>query len=126
MSTGVDEQQLALTRVDELHRLSEEASARGTRDTPSVSGGPGMPTTQPKPLSQPRSDADAPSVPPAAGIMRVLVASLCRPRSVCTCGWSGWQRVLRSLSVLDALIHAGSIGCHPAVPLADVDIGQPP
>ena len=78
---------------------------------------------------------DAPSILLVPGNVTVVVGR-CRQRSVCTCGWRGLQRVLRSLSVLDAHDHAGRLGCHPAVPLdrrdpaagtfADVDIGRRP
>ncbi|MDT5115511.1 MAG: hypothetical protein QOE30_1250 [Mycobacterium sp.] len=79
-------------------------------------------------------DRDAPSLPQVPGNVKVVVVRR-RQRSVCTCGWRGRRRVLRSLSVLDALDHAARGGCHPAVPLvrhdpdgtfADVDIGPRP
>lgn len=81
MSTSIDSQHRAPTRVDKLPRLTA-----------------------------------------APGIVRPLIAHRCRQRSVCTCGWIGRQRVLRSRGVLDALIHAARAGCHPAVPLVDVDV----
>jgi len=60
------------------------------------------------------------------GIVRVRVRPWSRHISSCSCGWRGRRRVMRSRSVLDALLHAASRGCHPAVPLVDVDIGRRP
>ena len=60
------------------------------------------------------------------GIVRVRVRPWSRRSSSCSCGWRGRRRVMRSRSVLDALLHAASRGCHPAVPLVDVDIGRRP
>ena len=85
-----------------------------------------MLTARPWPPSQLRSEqphrrAAAPPKPHVRGIVRVLIAPLPRQRAVCTCGW---RRPLRSFAVVDALLHAGRVGCHPAVPLVDVDIGH--
>lgn len=63
---------------------------------------------------------------PSPGIVRVLVAAWRRRRSLCTCGWSGPPRMTRAGSILDAHLHAARAGCHPAVPLVDVDIGRRP
>ena len=89
-----------------------------------------MLTARPWPPSQLRSEqphrrAAAPSKPQVRGIVRVLIAPLPRQRAVCTCGW---RRPLRSFAVVDALLHAGRVGCHPAGPLVavDVDIGHRP
>jgi hypothetical protein len=86
-----------------------------------------MLTARPWPPSQLRSEqphrrAAAPSKPQVRGIVRVLIAPLPRQRAACTCGW----RPLRSFAVVDALLHAGRVGCHPAWPLVDVDIGHRP
>jgi hypothetical protein len=64
--------------------------------------------------------------PPSRGIVRVLAAAWRRRRSLCTCGWSGPPRMTRAGSILDAHLHAARAGCHPAVPLVDVDIGRRP
>jgi hypothetical protein len=85
-----------------------------------------MLTTQPTLPREMRGCTAAPSHPPTGGIVRVVVAPRRRRQSECTCGWRGRQRVLRSLSVLDALDHAARAGCHPGVPLVDVDIGRRP
>lgn len=61
----------------------------------------------------------------APDLVRVLVTRR-RRRAECTCGWAGRRRLLHSLSVLDALMHAAQVGCQPAVPLVDVDIGRQP
>jgi hypothetical protein len=63
---------------------------------------------------------------PSRGIVRVLVAAWRSRRSLCTCGWSGPPRMTRAGSTLDAHLHAARAGCHPAVPLVDVDIGRRP
>ncbi|BBY46872.1 hypothetical protein MARA_03020 (plasmid) [Mycolicibacterium arabiense] len=85
-----------------------------------------MLTTQPTPQRGMGGDVAAPYDSPTAEIVRVLVAPRRRRQSECTCGWRGRRRVLRSLSVLDALDHAARAGCHPGVPLVDVDIGRRP
>jgi hypothetical protein len=90
-----------------------------------------MLTARPYPPSQLRSEqphrrAAAPPKPHVRGIVRVLIAPLPRQKAVCTCGWRGRRRLLRSFAVADALLHASRAGCHPAVPLLDVDIGQWP
>ncbi|BBZ31182.1 hypothetical protein MMAD_54770 (plasmid) [Mycolicibacterium madagascariense] len=59
--------------------------------------------------------------PPA--VVRVLVTGYFSRYARCSCGWAGRGRLLRSLSVLDALTHAARQGCRPGVPLIDVDIG---
>lgn len=61
----------------------------------------------------------------APALARVLITDR-RRRELCTCGWVGRRRLLHSRSVLDALMHAAQIGCQPAVPLVDVDIGRQP
>lgn len=60
----------------------------------------------------------------APGTVQVLIAHRWCQRPVCTCGWTGRVRMLRSRSVVQALIHAARSGCHPAVPL--IKIGTPP
>jgi hypothetical protein len=90
-----------------------------------------MLTARPCPRSQLRSEqphrrAAAPPTPHLRGIVRVLIAPTPRQPAVCTCGWRGKRRLLRSFAVVDALLHASRIGCDPAVPLLDVDIGQWP
>ena len=40
-----------------------------------------------------------------------------RRQALCTCGYTGKRRLWRSIAVLDALEHASSCGCAPAVPL---------
>jgi hypothetical protein len=81
------------------------------------------------PPSQLRSEhpqrRTAPSQRHLRGIVRVLIAPL-RQRAACTCGWRGRRRLLRSFAVHDAHLHAGRVGCHPGVPLVDVDIGRRP
>lgn len=64
--------------------------------------------------------------PPSRGVVQVLAAPWHRRRSLCTCGWSGPSRLTRAGSILDAHLHAAGAGCHPAVPLVDVDIGRRP
>lgn len=64
--------------------------------------------------------------PPRRGIVRVPASAWRRRRSLCTCGWSGPPRMTRAGSILDAHLHAARAGCHPAVPLVDVDIGRRP
>lgn len=71
------------------------------------------------PSSAPPPQAETPAV------VRVLVSRF-RRQARCTCGWTGRRRLLRSLSVVDALTHAARRGCRPAVPLVDVDIGDRP
>ncbi|MBU8841517.1 hypothetical protein [Mycolicibacterium goodii] len=58
-------------------------------------------------------------------VVRVFVCRF-RRQARCSCGWAGRPRLLRSLSVVDALTHAARQGCQPAVPLVDVDIGDRP
>ncbi|AFM20238.1 hypothetical protein Mycch_5575 (plasmid) [Mycolicibacterium chubuense NBB4] len=55
-------------------------------------------------------------------VVRVLVSRF-RRQARCSCGWTGRRRLLRGVSVLDALTHAARHGCRPAAPLVDVDIG---
>jgi hypothetical protein len=90
-----------------------------------------MLTTKPSPPSQlrceqPHHRAAAPPQPKVGGIVRVLITPRPRQRAVCTCGWRGRRRLLRSFAVHDAHLHAIRVGCNPAVPLVDVDIGQRP
>jgi hypothetical protein len=40
-----------------------------------------------------------------------------KSRSACSCGWRGRYRHIRSIAVLDALMHAARAGCDPAAPL---------
>ena len=75
---------------------------------------------------QPHPRAATPSQPQVRGIVRVLIAPLLRQQAVCTCGWRGRRRLLRSFAVHDAHRHASRDDCHPAVPLVDVDIGAWP
>ncbi|MGP4058547.1 hypothetical protein ACTWP6_27610 [Mycobacterium sp. 4D054] len=58
-------------------------------------------------------------------LVRVLITGH-RRHGLCTCGWSRRRRLLHSRSVVDALMQAAQTGCHPAVPLVDVDIGRRP
>jgi hypothetical protein len=87
-----------------------------------------MLTTRPSPPSQRASEQPhrRAAALPVRGIVRVLIAPLPRQQALCTCGWRGRRRLLCSFAVVDALLHAGRIGCHPAVPLVDVDVGQWP
>lgn len=68
------------------------------------------------------------SAPPLAqtetpAVVRALVSRF-RRQARCSCGWAGRRRrLLRSLSVLEALTHAARQGCRSASPLVDVDIG---
>lgn len=66
------------------------------------------------------SHNDPAARPPSPGIVRVLLIRWRRPRSACTCGWTGPRRILRARSVLDAHLHAAQLGCQPAVPLIAV------
>jgi hypothetical protein len=79
-------------------------------------------------ISTPRRAPSSAPPPPRAetpAVVRVLVSRF-RRQARCGCGWTGRRRLLRSLSVVDALTHAASQGCRPAVPLVDVDIGGRP
>ncbi len=67
---------------------------------------------------------NAQACPASRGIVRVVVARWRHRRPLCTCGWSGPPRITRAGSILDAHLHAARAGCHPAVPLVDVDIGR--
>jgi hypothetical protein len=40
-----------------------------------------------------------------------------KSRALCSCGWTGHSRHLRSTAVLDALLHAAHGGCDPSSPL---------
>ena len=40
-----------------------------------------------------------------------------KSRAVCSCGWTGHSRHLKSTAVLDALLHAAQTGCDPSAPL---------
>lgn len=68
------------------------------------------------------SSAPPPAQTETPAVVRVRVSRF-RRQARCSCGWAGRRRLLRSLSVLDALTHAARQGCRPAVPLVDVDIG---
>lgn len=73
------------------------------------------------------SVGELPRLTATPGIVRVLTSRRrCRRHPLCTCGWTGRPRLLRCLSIHDALIHAARAGCRPAVPLVDVDIGRRP
>lgn len=90
-----------------------------------------MLTARPSPPSQRRSEhahrsTAEPSTPQVRGTVRVLIGPQPRQQAACTCGWRGRRRLLRSCAVVDALLHASRIGCQPAAPLVDVDIGQWP
>lgn len=80
----------------------------------------------PSPPNELRRDIAAPSSSRVPGIVRVRVSPMHRPQTECTCGWRGRRRILRASAVIDVLIHASTVGCLPAVPLVDVDIGRRP
>jgi hypothetical protein len=40
-----------------------------------------------------------------------------RAQGMCSCGWAGRPHVLLSSAKVDALVHAASHGCQPAIPL---------
>jgi hypothetical protein len=75
--------------------------------------------------TQRRTPSSAATPPETPAVVRVLVSRF-RRQARCGCGWTGRRRLLRSLSVVDALTHAARRGCRPAVPLVDVDIGDRP
>lgn len=54
---------------------------------------------------------------PGQGIVYVLTARGYRRHAVCTCGYTCKRRRWRCIAVHDALAHAASGGCTPAVPL---------
>ena len=41
-------------------------------------------------------------------------------RAICSCGWNGHSRHMKSMAVLDALLHAAQAGCDPSAPLVRV------
>lgn len=59
------------------------------------------------------------SVGDSEGGKGVVIAVPARRRSqgMCTCGWAGRPRILLSSAKVDALLHAASCGCGPAIPL---------
>ena len=66
----------------------------------------------------PSAGGAQPGVSTVADTVKVLATGI-RGRSSCTCGWRGPRRVMRSRSVLDALMHAARCGCQPATPLVE-------
>jgi hypothetical protein len=69
------------------------------------------------PLGANPSTDQRPATASGQGIVHVHTARRYRRQTVCTCGYTG-RRLWRCIAVLDALDHAGSCGCAPAVPLA--------
>ena len=67
------------------------------------------------PLGANPSTDQHPATAPGQGI--VHTARRYRHQALCTCGYTGKRRLWRSIAVLDALEHASSCGCAPAVPL---------
>jgi len=52
-----------------------------------------------------------------------------RAQGMCTCGWAGQPHLLLSAAKIDALVHAASHGCQPAIPLVqpeNVEALNPP
>jgi hypothetical protein len=45
-----------------------------------------------------------------------------RARGRCSCGWVGPLRVLLASAKVDALVHAASRGCEPAIPLVQPEV----
>lgn len=78
-------------------------------------------------ISAPRRTPSSalPSSAETPAVVRVLVSRF-RRQARCGCGWTGRRRLLRGVSVIDALTHAARHGCQPALPLVDVDIGDRP
>jgi hypothetical protein len=66
------------------------------------------PRTDARPLTTDRDEAD---------IVAVYNNGHGKARAACSCGWMGHHRHLRSIAVLDALMHAARAGCDPAAPL---------
>lgn len=69
------------------------------------------------PLGANPSTDQHPATAPGQGIIHVHTARRYRRQALCTCGSTGKRRLWRSIAVLDALEHASSCGCAPAVPL---------
>jgi hypothetical protein len=73
--------------------------------------------TTPTPLGANPSTDQHPATAPGQGIVHVLTARRYRRQAVCTCSYTGKRRLWGGIAVLDALTHASSCGCAPAVPL---------
>jgi hypothetical protein len=52
-----------------------------------------------------------------ADIVAVYTSAHRKARAACSCSWRGRLRHIRSIAVLDALLHAARFGCDPAAPL---------
>ena len=65
----------------------------------------------------PKPQAVAAAQNPAADTVYVADFAWHRHQGVCTCGWRGRRRLLRSIAVLDAHSHVTTSDHQPAVPL---------